>query len=668
MVQPNQSFDDELVELFDLSHDVFCVAGFDGYLKRANPAFARILGYTPEELLVRPFMDHVHPDDRESVGAVLTELAAGNDIVGFECRQVCADGSVRWLEWTTSTRPGEGVVYGVARDVTDRRVANDELSALRRIATLAAQGVAPEDLFAVVAAEVARVVHVPRVSVARYEVDGTATDCGSFPPGGPVTSVGERWPLDGTSALALVRTSSQASRIDDYSQLEGPIAAAVRRIGIRSTVGVPIVVAGRLWGAMMVSTTEPDPLPEDTAARLASFTELLATAIANAQSREALGRLADEQAALRRVATLVAQGVRPAEIFLAVSEEVDRLFGLDEATVGRFDPDGPAFIVLGAAKSVEGIPIGSRWEINDLYVSSKVFRTGRSARVDASDLTSVGGPTAETLRRLRLISQVGSPIIVQGRLWGALTVVAGDESLPADTEERLEKFAELAATAIANADSRSELAASRRRIVAASDEARRRIERNLHDGTQQRLVSLALAVRAAEARLPPDSSDVRSELAGIATGLTDAVTELQEISRGIHPAVLSHGGLGPAFRALGRRSTIPVELDITTDTRFPEPIETAAYFVASEALANAAKHAQASHIEVSLAASDDTVRLSIRDDGVGGADPARGSGLAGLTDRVEALGGTIGVRSSAGDGTQIIAEFPLEVELAEDAD
>src|ERR1700694_723118 len=240
MAQPSQSFDDELVGLFDLSHDVFCVAGFDGYLKRANPAFARILGYTPEELLVRPFMDHVHPDDRESVGAVLTELAAGNDIVGFECRQVCADGSVRWLEWTTSTRPGEGVVYGVARDVTDRRVASDELSALRRIATLAAQGVAPEDLFAIVAAEVARVVHVPRVSVARYEPDGMATDCGSFPVGGPVTSVGKRWPLDGTSALALVRTSSQASRIDDYSQLDGELAAAVRRIGIRSTVGVTI--------------------------------------------------------------------------------------------------------------------------------------------------------------------------------------------------------------------------------------------------------------------------------------------------------------------------------------------------------------------------------------------------------------------------------------------
>ncbi|MGH3764102.1 MAG: GAF domain-containing protein [Pseudonocardiaceae bacterium] len=667
MVQTNRSFNNELVRLFDLSLDAFCIAGFDGYLKLANPAFARILGYTREELLARPFMDNVHPDDRESVGAVLAELAAGNDVVGFQCRQICADGSVRWLEWNTRTRPEECVVYGVARDITDRRVANDELSALRRVATLVAEGVQPQDLFTVVAEEVTRLVNVPLVSVARYELDGIATECASFPTEGPGFPAGSRWSLEGTNVLQLVRASSEAARIDDYSQLEGESADAARRSGIRSTVGIPIVVAGRIWGAMVVASREQDPLPERTEARLTGFTELLATAIANAESREALGRLVDEQAALRRVATLVAQGVRPAEIFSAVSEEVDRLFGLDEATVGRFDPHGPAFVVVGVAKSVEGIPIGSRWELNDLYVSSKVFLTGRSARVDASDLASVGGPTAATLRRLRLISQVASPIIVEGRLWGAITVVAKDESLPLDTEERLEKFGEFVATAIANAASRAELAASRRRIVAASDEARRRVERDLHDGTQQRLVSLGLAVRAAEAHVPPDS-DLRSELSRIATELANAVEDLQEISRGIHPAILSHGGLGPALRTLARRSTIPVELEVRTDTRFPEPIEVAAYFIASEALANATKHSQASRIEVSLATRNGTLLLSIRDDGVGGADPSRGSGLVGLTDRVQALGGSIQVRSEAGDGTQITAELPRELVEAVDHD
>src|ERR1700733_5404485 len=231
MAEATRSFDDDLVGLFDLSHDAFCVAGFDGYLRRANPAFARSLGYTLDELLARPFMDNVYPDDVESVRTVLAALAAGNDIVGFECREVCADGSVRWFEWTTSSRPEAGIVYGVARDVTERRMANDELSALRRIATLAAEGVAPSDLFAVVAEEVARVVNVPLLIVARYELDGTATECASFPPENSLFPVGKRWSLDGTNVLALVRTTSAPVRVDDYSQLDGELADAARRAG-----------------------------------------------------------------------------------------------------------------------------------------------------------------------------------------------------------------------------------------------------------------------------------------------------------------------------------------------------------------------------------------------------------------------------------------------------
>ena len=211
-----------------------------------------------------------------------------------------------------------------------------------------------------------------------------------------------------------------------------------------------------------------------------------------------------------------------------------------------------------------------------------------------------------------------------------------------------------------NADSRSQLAASRRRIVAAADEARRQIERNLHDGTQQRLVSLGLAVRAAEADVSPDRNHLRVELSRIATGLMDAVAELREISRGIHPAILSRAGLGPALRTLARRSTIPVDLDVRTDTRLPEPIEVAAYFVASEALANAAKHAQASHLEVSLATRNGSLVLSIRDDGIGGADPGHGSGLVGMQDRVEALGGKIRIDSPQGGGTSLVVTLPLE--------
>jgi signal transduction histidine kinase len=254
---------------------------------------------------------------------------------------------------------------------------------------------------------------------------------------------------------------------------------------------------------------------------------------------------------------------------------------------------------------------------------------------------------------------VASPIIVDGRLWGAV-IVPSLRELPADTEERLEKFTDLVGIAIANADGKSELAASRRRIVAASDAERRRIERDLHDGTQQRLVSLGLAVRAAEAHLPPDRPDLRDELSRVAMGLADAVEDLQEISRGIHPAILSKGGLGAAVRTLATLSPIAVDLDVKTETRLAEPVEVAAYFVVSEALANAAKYSQATRIDVSLHRRGDRLRVSIRDDGLGGADPGRGSGLIGLTDRVEALGGSLIVQSRPGEGTQIRAELPVE--------
>jgi signal transduction histidine kinase len=230
----------------------------------------------------------------------------------------------------------------------------------------------------------------------------------------------------------------------------------------------------------------------------------------------------------------------------------------------------------------------------------------------------------------------------------------------------MEKVGELVATAIANAESKSELAASRRRIVAASDDARRRIERDLHDGTQQRLVSLGLALRAAQSDLPSDLDDLRAELARIATGLAGAVEELQALSRGIHPAILAQGGLAPALRTLARRSAIPVALDLRIGRRLPAPIEVAAYYVMSEALANATKHAQASRIDISVTPRDGRLMLSIRDDGIGGADRSRGSGLVGLTDRVEALGGSISVESPPGAGTRITAELPLEPEVGQE--
>jgi PAS domain S-box-containing protein len=651
--------DDELVGLFDLSHDAFCIAGFDGYLRRANPAFARSLGYTLDELLARPFMDNVYPDDLASVEAVLAALAAGNDIVGFECREVCADGSVRWFEWTTSSRPEAGIVYGVARDVTERRMANDELSALRRIATLAAEGVAPSDLFAVVAEEVARVVNVPLLIVARYEVDGTATECASFPSEDSAFHVGKRWSLDGRNVVALVRTNSGAARIDDYSQLDGQLADAARRMGIRSTVGVPIIVAGRMWGTLVVSTKEPDPLPGDTAARLASFTRLLAIAIGNAESREELGQLADEQAALRRVATLVARGASPAAVFGAVADEMARCVHVSHATLSRYDAETLIPVAIYHGDRLQKLPEGLSLPLEGDNVATRVFHTGRTARMDSHD--KAAGSHAARIREIGIRSAVGVPIIVDGSVWGAAIVgSSAPEPLPPETEARIGDFADLVATAIANAGTRAELIASRARIVAAADDGRRRLERDLHDGAQQRLVALGLQLRLTEASVPADLQLLGEQLGDIASGLTAVTADLQEISRGIHPAILSKGGIGPALKALARRSAVPVTLELAIYRRLPDSVEVGAYYVVSEALTNATKHSRATHVSVRGQAEDDILSLSISDDGIGGADFGKGSGLIGLKDRIEALGGRMRMVSPAGGGTSLDATIPLD--------
>jgi PAS domain S-box-containing protein len=500
MAQQSRSFDDELVDLFELSQDAFCIAGFDGYLKRANPAFPCSLGYTLEEMLASPFIDNIHPTDRESVQAVLAELAAGNPVVGFECRHVRADGTVRRFEWSTSSRPDAGVVYGVARDVTERRAASDELSALRRVATLAAEGVAPTDLFAVVAEGVARVVDVPIVTVVRYELDGTATVCSTFPSQVALFPAGSRLSLDGTTLSALVRDSSGAVRVDDYSQLAGEIAAAVRGAGVRSTVGVPIVVAGRLWGSMAVWSRAPEPLPEDTPARLARFTELLATAIANAESLESLGRLADEQAALRRVATLVARGASPAEVFAAVADELAQHLNVLNAGLLRFEADGTGLVVaVRYEPGITDMPVtGERIPLAGDDVAARVLRTGRPARID--DHTDTSGPEAERIRAAGISSIAGVPIVVDGRLWGAAIVGSRNtEAMPPDTEARIAGFADLVATAIANAATRAELQASRDEVSVLAEQhaALRRVATLVARGVDPSAVFAAVVVEIA---------------------------------------------------------------------------------------------------------------------------------------------------------------------------
>jgi GAF domain-containing protein len=534
----------------------------------------------------------------------------------------------------------------------------DEQAALRRVATLVARDAPSTRVFEAVATEVGKLLDTDITVVGRYDDDKVATAIGSWSSSPGAVPVGTRSAIGGRNVLTIVAETGKPARVDGYDNATGEAAEIARRHRWRSSIAAPIVVEGRVWGVMLVATQRPEPFPAGAEVRLAAFTELVATAIANAESGEALARLAEEQAALRRVATLVARRLGPEPVFRAVADEVSVLFGPSVSAIVRFEDDDKVTVL---ADRGGWNPPGSRVELDPDYVVSSVRKTHSAARFDTDDPAAAGMP--ELVRSLGIRSAIAAPVIVEGEPWGATTIVAFDRSFPPDTERRLVAFTELVATAVANAESRSELAASRRRIVAASDETRRQIERNLHDGTQQRLVSLGLAVRAAEANLPPERDDLRAQLSGVATGLVAAVEDLQEISRGIHPAILSKGGLAPALQTLAHRSAIPVDLDITTDVRLAEPIEVAAYFVASEALANAAKHSDATRIDVSLERRDGNLLLSVRDDGVGGADAARGSGIVGLNDRVEALGGSLRVDSSPGEGTQIIAQLPLDLEL-----
>jgi signal transduction histidine kinase len=371
-----------------------------------------------------------------------------------------------------------------------------------------------------------------------------------------------------------------------------------------------------------------------------------------------LARLTTEQGALRRIATLVARGAPPAELFSAVADEVAGLVGADSAFVAHLEPDGLATILAAGGARADELVSGERWQLDPPMAMASVVRTGQPARTD--DDEQVPPELAARVRTTGVRSSVASPIVVQGHLWGVIVASSEREALPADSEQRMLDFTELVATAIANAESRSELAASRALVVAASDETRRRVERDLHDGTQQRIVTLALALRSAQAALPPDLEEVQEELSRVGQGLTAVLEELREISRGIHPAILSEGGLAPALKTLARRSPIPVALDTRCDGRLPDGVERAAYYVVSEMLTNAAKHAHASSVQVDVARTNGTLHVSVRDDGVGGADPAHGSGLVGLRDRVEALGGTIAVQSPRGGGTAVEVILPLD--------
>jgi PAS domain S-box-containing protein len=1001
----------EVERIFDLSADMISVIGFDGRFKAVNPAFERTLGYTPGDMLGHPFADFTHPDDLDASDEAFATVVGGDEVTEFENRYRCADGSTRWLQWSARALPDQGVVYTIARDVTERRrmdaslraarrtaeargaelqVRAQEQAALRRVATLVAREAPQLEVFTAVAEEIGRLLGTEEIRMLRYEDERSAIVVGSsgsrdtFP-------LGTRQSLEGDNATARVRRTGTTARVDDYGTTHGTLAETVRSAGIRSAVGAPIVVEGRLWGTIVAGSTGDEPLPRDTESRLGEFTELMATAIANTEARAradrlgeeqaalrrvatliakdvtppevfakvavevaavlgnvgaaslfrdegdgtatvvavsglgapvgtrmatdgdgviatvlregrsfwmddnatrtgtivergrtlgirsaigcpivvggrvwgALGaarpesaplpqgtetrlaqfaelvataianaearaeveRLAEEQAALRRVATLVAEGVQPAELFEAVTQEVARLFLEVEPSlvpsIIRFDP-GSEFVLVGTSKPQYMLPLGSRWGLKELYVSTRILRTASSARVDGADLAALGGPDAELLRSQGFLYQVGSPIVVEGRLWGAITMnsanalpadtgerlesftelvataIANAESReglrqladeqaglrrvatlvaeggspsevldavaaemlrvlgaqvvtlgrygpedevtvvahrgpdaedaspimlnsdrgahmsslvrrtertarveqhgdmpgalgavrgdfcasvgspivvegrlwgvaiadwttevppPADTEERMTQFVELLETAIANADSRDQLTASRVRLLSAADDARRRVVRDLHDGAQQRLVHTIVSLTLAERALGQDDKQAESLLGEALEHAQRGNAELRELAHGILPAALNHGGLRAGVDAVVARVDVPVEVDVTAE-RFAREIEASAYFIVAETLTNVVKHARAKRAVVNVSRVDGMLRVAVRDDGIGGADPG-GHGLVGLADRATALGGRLTVESPLDGGTVVTAWLRL---------
>jgi signal transduction histidine kinase len=532
----------------------------------------------------------------------------------------------------------------------------EEQAALRRVATIVARESPAEEILAKVAEEAGLLLRAEIATIHRFDANGVGTVVGSWGKTGNAFPIGRRSTLDGDSATARVYRSQRPVRVDSYERASGSIAAEARRLGFRSGVGSPIFVDGRLWGAMTAGTAGTEPMPLRTESRMAEFTELAATAISNVQARAEVQRLAEEQAALRRVATMVAHERSPEEVFARVAEEVGRIGGAETAVIHRFDPDGHSTIVASYGKLQESFSVGSRWDMEGNGVAAGVYRTARPIRFDHYETSE--GSIAVSAQKLGIRSGVGSPIVVNGRLWGVIAAGTSlPEPLPADAEPRMAEFTELAATAISNVQARSDLAASRARIIATADEERRRVARDLHDGAQQRLVTTIITLRLARDTLAPDRHDAAllvDEALGHAQTATD---ELRELAHGILPAVLTHGGVHAGIKALASRMPIPVEIDVAVG-RLPPEVEAAAYFIVAEALTNIAKHSHARHAAVSARIDRNSLRVEVRDDGVGGAH-ADGSGLVGLNDRLAVLEGSLRVESPVNGGTVIAASIPV---------
>jgi PAS domain S-box-containing protein len=553
---------------------------------------------------------------------------------------------------------GTAISHMQARDEF-RRLA-DQQAALRAVATLVASGAEAAEVFDAVAEHTGQMLGATSVNLAQFTTDGFNLTVAGWSIRDTHVPTGTRLPLEGDTINAAIQRSAAPARFDSYEGAEGKLAGLIRQRGIRSEVGAPVVVDGKVWGALIAGWDTPEPPPAHGESDIADFAELVGTAVSSAQAASDLRGLLEEQAALRRIATLVAGQADPSDVFAAVVQETGRVLNAEATDLWQYEGETAKYVASWSRAGTVSFP--ETFELRGTSVGRLVLDTGRAARVDdyAKADRIDPGPVSSTFRDLGISAAIGSPVIVDGRTWGVMSACRLDGNpFPAGAEDRLALFTDLVATAIANAANIGELVRSRARIVTAGDEARRRIEQNLHDGIQQRLVSIGLDLRLLKDRAVEGDQVPVPALDAVVAELEESLEELRDIARGLHPPILAEAGLGPALKALARRSTIPVELNVHLAARPNAATETATYYVVAEALTNAMKHSSASLVRIEVSENDPWLSVAIQDDGIGGASVRHGSGLLGLSDRVTAIGGAFAVSSPTGSGTRLEVTLPL---------
>jgi len=561
------------------------------------------------------------------------------------------------------------------RRLTQRRIALERVWDVLALVACAALGTLISAVFGVVSLRLGDVIKADEFGSV-FRTWWLADFCGAlvFTPLILVWAARRRWPISRmqlteavlllTVLIVLIQVPSQ--RDVPYIVFPVLIWAALRFGPFGAATALAITSSLTVWntahgsGPFVRASITHSVLASQLIVAVAALTSLILAALTaeRTASERAQHALTGEQTALRRIATLVAGEAASDRVFEQVTVEAAQTLGASAASLARFDEDGTVTFVGGWSDTGRlAFPVGSRVPVEETGVLAEIRKTGRPERID--DYEGRAPEIVERLSSFGYGSASAAPVRVGGQVWGALVAAAPrDEPLALGSERRLADFAELVAQALANADAYRKLAASRVRIVEAGDTERRRLERNLHDGAQQRLVSLALQLRVIKASLRKDPESADALLAQADSELDHALEELRELARGIHPAILTDRGLEAAIRALAERAPIPVELTRLPEDRLPDSVEAAIYYLVAEAITNVAKYAQATRASVAVERSNGIATVVVRDDGIGGAEPVPGSGLVGLADRVEALGGRLHVDSPRGRGTQLTAEIP----------